>query len=190
MKLDTLLEQRKSSIRKKWFDRIVECYPADGAGFFSKEKDRFANPIGYTLDEETGTLMDGLIEGRDVESLSESLERIIKIKAVQEFTPSEAVEFVFFLKQIVRDELADDLTEPERLHELLEFESRIDRLALLAFGLFMKCREKIYELKSNQIRNRSYKLLERANLLTVQPEEACHTCADPEPPCQNGGHEK
>jgi len=50
-------------------------------------------------------------------------------------------------------------------HELKEIELRIDSLALLAFDLFMACREKIYELKANEARNMTYRLLQKAKLV-------------------------
>jgi hypothetical protein len=55
---------------------------------------------------------------------------------------------------------------------LLLFESKIDDLALLSFDIYMKCREKIYELKSNEVRNMTFRLLQRANLICeIQDQE-------------------
>jgi hypothetical protein len=39
-------------------------------------------------------------------------------------------------------------------------EGRIDQMALLAFDLFMRCRERIYEIKENEAKRRTA-LLER-----------------------------
>ena len=52
------------------------------------------------------------------------------------------------------------------------FESRIDAIALHAFDSFMKCREKIYEIKTNETRNMTFRLLQKAQLLSPKkPEE-------------------
>jgi hypothetical protein len=55
-------------------------------------------------------------------------------------------------------------------HELIERESRIDGLALLCFDIYMKRREKIYEIKVNEIKNRASGLLRKA-CGTVELEE-------------------
>jgi len=40
------------------------------------------------------------------------------------------------------------------------------------FDIYMMCREKIYELKANEVRNRTYRAFKRANLITENsPEE-------------------
>ena len=45
--------------------------------------------------------------------------------------------------------------------ELSEFETRIDRLTLLAFDHYMNCREKIHEIRLGELRNRSVEVMER-----------------------------
>ena len=45
-----------------------------------------------------------------------------------------------------------------------EIYSALDELILSAFDIFMRCREKIYEIRSNEIKRRSYKLWERAGI--------------------------
>ncbi len=83
---------------------------------------------------------------------------------------SGAVAFVIGLKSIVRDEL-QELSE-ENFADLLRFEDRIDRLALQAFDIFMQCREKVYDLKANEVRNMTFRLLERVNELPGQDKPA------------------
>jgi hypothetical protein len=41
------------------------------------------------------------------------------------------------------------------MEELSALETRIDRLALLAFDCYMKCREKIYEIRLGELRRRA-----------------------------------
>ena len=49
--------------------------------------------------------------------------------------------------------------------ELQALDSRIDDLALVCFDHYMKSREMIYELKANEIKERAYTLLKRANMM-------------------------
>jgi hypothetical protein len=93
------------------------------------------------------------------------LNDIIRIKAVQDFTPSQAVSFLPLLKKVVRDELGSDIQRQHFSEELAAFESQIDNLALLSFDIYMKCREKIFELRVNEIKTMTFRLLKRANLI-------------------------
>ena len=43
---------------------------------------------------------------------------------------------------------------------------KIDRLLLLAFDIYMECREKIYDLKANEEKNKVFKAFKRAGLIS------------------------
>jgi hypothetical protein len=51
------------------------------------------------------------------------------------------------------------------------FESKVDSLSLIAFDKFMECREKIYQLRATEEKNRFYRAFERAGLVTELPED-------------------
>ena len=70
------------------------------------------------------------------------------------------------IKKVLRDHLANELQNDANAIQLLEFESKIDQLCLLAFDLYMDCKEKIYELSANETRNRTFRAFERAGLIT------------------------
>jgi hypothetical protein len=165
MNLTTLLTSKKAAILERWFRLILETYPPDTSRFLKKEKDRFANPVGSTISEGIDTLFDELLGEADSLEISPFLDRIIRVRAIQDFTPSLAVGFVFSLKRAIREELRNEIRDDRISHELLAFESRIDRLALLSFDVYMECREKVYDLKATDIKNRTFRLLERANLI-------------------------
>jgi len=73
----------------------------------------------------------------------------VRIRAVQEFSPSAAVGFVYALRGILREELASAGLDAAG-HAAVE--SGVDRLALAAFDAYMKCREKIFEIRVREIR--------------------------------------
>lgn len=150
--LADLLQQNTTVIKERWLEQTLASYPQDSTGFFMKQKDRFANPVGQTLAEETGKIVDGLFADSDPRDLCGHLEEIIKIRAIQEFTPAEAVSFVFLLKDVIRKELGSGLQEPGILNELVTFEARIDQMALFAFDIFVKWREKVYSIRLREIR--------------------------------------
>jgi hypothetical protein len=173
MNLKDLLSNKKSSLIKKWFHAIIENYPADSSHFLSKQKDRFHNPVGYTISEGVEVLFDEILEDADSEKIFPVLNDIIKIKAVQDFSPSKAVSFFFLLKRVIRDEMGDDIMKHGLGEELTRLETQIDKLALLSFDIYMKCRERIYEIKADEARRMTFRLLQRANLICqVQEEDA------------------
>jgi len=164
MQLKKLLEDKKSSIVKKWFEFVIETYAPDAAIFFKSQRDNFANPVGETTRSSLEKLYDVLLERNDVDSITTTLEPLIKIRAVQDFSPSQAVGFLFSLKTIIRDELKKDLKKIDPA-DLASVDSSIDALALIGFDIFVQCREKIYSLKTNEERSKIYTAFARAGLI-------------------------
>jgi hypothetical protein len=98
--------------------------------------------------------------------LSSDLDRIIRIRAIEEFLPSQAIGFTLLLKKAVREMLFNESTDRADFKELSEFESRIDKLALLAFDIYIACREKIFNIRINELtaqRENAHRILSRIN---------------------------
>lgn len=158
MPLSALLSDRRDSLVNKWFDRLIREYPESTSSFLFRERDRFRNPIGHTLKESLSALFDGLIQAQDVVSLDSVLDDIVKMRAVQDFTAAQAVSFPLLLKKIIREECSSEFSRHPA--EFADLETRIDDLTLLAYDLYMRRRERILEIKSNEAK-RSMFLLER-----------------------------
>ena len=166
MDLKKHLKEKKPAILKKWFDAVADTYPENTSGFLKKQKAQFANPVGYTLAEGLDGLFDALLKGMIPETVKTCLDGIVRIRAIQDFPPSEALAFIFQLKKIVRQELGGEiLLKPGMTDELAAFDSTIDDLALFAFDIYMKCREKIYELKAKEATNMTFRLLQQARII-------------------------
>jgi hypothetical protein len=170
MNLNDLLSEKKSSIVQKWFDAIIDSYPDDSSHFLKKQKDQFLNPIGNTISHNIEDLFDEILRDAASEQMFPLLDDIIKIHAVQNFSPSKAVSFMSFLKPVVREVLGSDITRHNLSAELQSFESQIDALTFLSFDIYVKCREKIFEIRVNEIKTLTFRLLRRANLIS-QVEE-------------------
>ena len=95
-----------------------------------------------------------------IDSFTPGLDAIVRIRAVQEFSASQAVSFIFLLKQAVREALAPELAGSALTDAILAFESRIDAVAGRCFDLYMGAREK-YQIRANEIRRQTHFLLER-----------------------------
>jgi hypothetical protein len=164
MTLEDLLTKNRAPILDKWFQIVLKAYPADTRGFLKKQRNRFANPVGRTISEGMEALFEELLHGADPAKISNFLDNIMKIRAVQDLSPSKAVGFIPHLKNVVREVLGDQIGQRRMFESLLEFESRVDDMTLLAFESYMKCREKLYEIKANELRRRTAGLLKKTNL--------------------------
>ena len=170
MKLKDFLLNKRASLIKKWAKVIIETYPLGSHSFFVREKNVFANPVGNTITREVENLYDGLITDGDAEKITSSLDGIIRIRAVQDFEPSQAISFVLRLKDLIRKELGKAGADKGLSDELLQFEKKIDDTLLQAFDIYSQCRKQIYEIRVHEVKNHLGKLLERANLTCEIPE--------------------
>jgi hypothetical protein len=148
--LVNLLLQNQKAILERWLHLILETYPAETSALLKKEKDQFMNPVGSTISREIETLFEELLQGLNSDRLSASLSPILKIRSVQDFSPSQATGFIFLLKKAIQEVLERRIEERQILVEWLKFQSKIDQLALLAFEIYMNCREKIYEIRVHE----------------------------------------
>ncbi|MBI4822971.1 MAG: RsbRD N-terminal domain-containing protein [Nitrospirae bacterium] len=165
--------EKRSEILGRWFDAILDTYPADTASFLKNQKDRFHNPVGYTIYEGIAGIFDEIIkEAGDFDGASPFLDNIIRIRAIQDFAPSSAVSFVVLLKRIIRDELkAANGAFAVSSEELSLLDSKIDNLVLLSFDIYMGCRERLYEIKANEVKRNTFRLLQRAKLICEAQED-------------------
>ena len=149
------MHSKKAAIHKRWLEKTLETYAPDASAFFDRQKDPFANPVGQALRAGTETMLDCLLGEMDAEKICACLEEIIKIRSIQDFTPAQALSFVFSLKQVIREELKSDLN--------VELETRIDQLALFAFDVYVKCRERLYEIRVSEVKRSVSGLMRRLN---------------------------
>ena len=163
MNLMDLLKQERQKVLEMWRERILASYPADGMKYFDSEKDRFLNPVGTRITESVEAVFEEFVKGQSSERLSEALDGIVQIRAVQDFTPAAAVGFVYQFKQVVREVLDGHLADRNHFEQLLEIESAVDAMALLAFERYMLRRERIFQIRANEIKRQSQKLQERTN---------------------------
>ena len=172
--LDRLLLQKKAVIVERWRLLILDTYPADSSRLFKQEKDRFANPIGSIISAGIETLYDELVGEMNPQKLFNCLDSIIRVRAVQDFSPSDTIAFILLLKRVVREELGGEIKERRLFEEILEFESRIDDMMLLTLDVYMKCREQIHEIRIKELkkeRDGVLRLLARTNSKDEEPSK-------------------
>jgi hypothetical protein len=144
--------ENKEDIAGLWLARVLRSYSHESTEFLATERDPFRNPVGSTIRHALDILLDELLLGMDRSRVIPALDSVMQIRAIQDLPPSRALEFLFQLKDILRLEVSG------AQKELLD--GRIDELALLAFDLYVKYRERTYQAKSNEVRRRVF-VLER-----------------------------
>ncbi|MCP4746972.1 MAG: hypothetical protein GY874_12670 [Desulfobacteraceae bacterium] len=162
------ISQHKETIAKKWFELIINSYPAETARFLKTRNDPFANPVGMSTRQSLEVLIDCLTDQIDQtgqDKARSALDTILRIRAIQDFTPAQAIRFVFDVKQVIRQTLSVEHSDSQTVKEMAALDRQVDELGLLGFDIYMKCREKIYDLKANEIKSRIYKAFSRAGII-------------------------
>jgi hypothetical protein len=128
----------------RWLALALEFHSADTVRFLGKEKDPFRNPVGHTLRENLAVLLEQLLGSMEAEPAQAAVGNILRIRAVQDLTASQAVQFVFQLRPILRQ------FQPAADYEVLD--GRIDQLALWAFEEYVRCRERLADIRIRESR--------------------------------------
>lgn len=151
MEIKKLLIENKETILDKWIDHVLSIYPAEGHNIFKTRKDRFANPVGFSVRSGLNDLYKIFCGEMEISKVPEILEQLIKIRSVQDMAPSEAVGFIFALKQIVIEKSRRGGKVDLNLEDLLAFEEGIEKIALMVFDLYMNSRELLGRIRMNEL---------------------------------------
>jgi hypothetical protein len=138
--LKETLRQKKTQILEEWIRRMIHSSNDGIASFLNRPQNRFANPVAYAFQEAMEAIFQALINDCEVDA--NILEYAIKIKAVHEKDASAGIGFIFLLKEAIRA-TTSRLTAPG---ELVDIESRIDRIAAIALDMFNANRSRITEI--------------------------------------------
>ena len=145
--------QKKEVIVRNWIQSIFDTYPVETSSFLSEQKNQFSNPVGHIISDAAKNIFESILNGNQDLEIKIFLNDIIKVRAVQNFLPSEAAGFILSLKNIIREELSQEIREEIHFNEFWKIGIEIDKVALIAFDLFMEAREKIFQLRINEIKN-------------------------------------
>jgi hypothetical protein len=126
MHLKEELNKNKTLFVKKWFQATIDTYPAQTAKILGKDSNRFDNPIGSVTRESIENVFNLILKDYTQQTLEKELDPIIRIRAVQSFSASEAVSFVFALKEIGEKIIDASL--------IRKFDKLVDNIALAAFN--------------------------------------------------------
>jgi len=170
MTFTELLQKNKDAIIQRWLEKVFTTYSGEASAALLGEKDPFANPVGMSLRKGTRGIFEALLDGMNVEKIRRYLNEILKIRAVQEFSASQAVSFLFLLKEALQEELGQAAKDSRFSSELTELDGQIDRIALDAFDIYVRYREQVYELRVNEVKRRGLWVVDKINKRDLEPK--------------------
>jgi len=169
---DELLHKSSDAIVTRWLEAALSTYPEESAAVFRREKDPFANPIGHSLRTGTREIFSALLDGGDDAKIRQQLHEIINIRAVQELSASQALGFIFELRDAIREELGAAAHDPQYAPGLAGLDGQIDQIALVAFDVFVQSRERLSELRVNEIKRQVSWVVGKLNADGTDPGSA------------------
>lgn len=159
-----LLPQQKKEILDRWRTLIISSYPEQTSRFLARESDPFANPVGKAVNAMASAVIDELAEENvDLDRISEPLEYFVKIRAIQEFSASEAVVFILLLKEAVGAVVLPSSPAVSHYESILSLYRSIDRIALFTFDKYTECRENLQRIRISELK-KSYLMSRQTSL--------------------------
>ena len=170
MDIEERLLKNKKTLLGKWFDLLADSYPLETVRLLKKETDQFANPVGHTFRVALGDILEEFLGENSADAMAPLLDKVIRIRAIQDFSPSSSLAFIFGLKKIAGEVLEGEIAAGEvSPQELSDLEERVDGLALFALNVYMRCRENLFEVRMTEVKNRTHRLLQRAQIIAEVP---------------------
>ncbi|MDH5655173.1 MAG: RsbRD N-terminal domain-containing protein [Spirochaetia bacterium] len=155
MSLVDYLKEKKPKIFEEW--KKVSLLPFQEGSTFYKNTGQFSNPVAWTTEKELNNIYDALTGLLDEKSVDRAIDGIVRIRAVQEASPSDSIQFLSNFKTVLKNQFKDFESlklksgETISMDEFSDMISGIDRLIYRAFDLYMSCREQLFKIKLDQI---------------------------------------
>ncbi|MDR0239093.1 MAG: RsbRD N-terminal domain-containing protein [Deltaproteobacteria bacterium] len=148
-----LCRTEQEQILAQWNEAVFATYPLDTTGLARTREDQFRNPGGHAIRlalEETYKAVSGQLSSEKL--LRGALVMFVKLRAVQTFTPVQAMGVMYLLKPLLRERILPACLQNGLLDEYLEAESRLDTAALLACDMYVASRVQVFEERVGEIK--------------------------------------
>ncbi|MFP5231400.1 MAG: RsbRD N-terminal domain-containing protein [Acidobacteriota bacterium] len=132
------------SIVDAWFLKSIEIYPPAVRDTLIRTTDQFRNPLAFNLRQSLETLVHQVADRMNPEAVNKALDGIVRLRAVQECSPSEAVSFAARLDEVIREQQAETLFPNLKQH--------IGQLTECALQQYNSCKEEILQIRSRSQR--------------------------------------
>ncbi len=138
-----LLRARKGEIVSAWAACAFRSYPAQTARFLAEEPDPFRNPVGHLFRHHLAALFDELVGEMDPQRVVVALDAIARVRAVQDGTQPDALEFLGRVKGIIGRSLGG-------CEQAGVFGQQIETISSLASERLAHCRERMTEVQAHE----------------------------------------
>lgn len=128
-------------LAERWLELVLASYPAAARTSLTETADPFRNPVGAALGGNLRLLARELLGEMNGEAVASAMDAVVRLRAVQGFSPSAALKFVFDLRRAAA-EAGCEIPQ-----------ARIDELALKGFDQYMSCREQVFALRLKELRS-------------------------------------
>ncbi|ADW16484.1 hypothetical protein Despr_0300 [Desulfobulbus propionicus DSM 2032] len=160
MELQKALANKKKEILSLWIERTLDSYASPG--FFKQSQDPFANPVGSNISAGLTSIYELLLTDTDQQAYCQPIDQVVRIRAVQDFTPAQAVAPFLELKWVVKQVFSLDKETKPLLGLLDQLDCTIDGIALTAFNIYSECREQLYQNRIRELKSGSAILTDAA----------------------------
>ena len=167
MSIKNLLTEHRERIIAEWLAEVERGYPLSSAGYLRASSHPFLNPAGLRHREAVEAMLDYLRNETARENLDSALEELMRVRAVQDFTPETGFSLIYALKRILHRICGPELEEHAKnagLEEFRRLEEKLDGLMLLALGAYVRCRDKVAELRVEEFKRRHSQIFRLAGL--------------------------
>lgn len=126
MSTEDIISARRDAAIQKWTEAVFAMYPFETTGFIRTQRDQFANPVGHAT-RAAGEQIYDAVTGRDVdmEKVHASVAALIRIRAVQDLKPEQAVGVLYLYKSVLRELLLADMLAAGDVQGFLDMGDRL-----------------------------------------------------------------
>jgi hypothetical protein len=157
MALRDLIALKRKALCERWVDSVLAGYDPRLGAAWKKRPDPFTNPIAFILTERAPGLLAALAGEADEKATAAALEDVLSVRAVQDMAPSKAVEAVWRWREVLEEMLSPGPDDREELR------GRVERLGLMAFDAYMRCRERVFRIRQDELKRSVASLMRRFN---------------------------
>ncbi len=155
--LKNICNENKDKLLLLWLNDFFNHHKLDDIGVSRTIDDKFLNPVAFTIKAATAELLPAILgEDIDPENIKFHINEILKIQAIQQLSPAQALLPIINIKSHI---LALITEKNEYLREYLEISQRLDTLLLMAFDIFTQEKEKIYRIRVNELKSAQSQIL-------------------------------
>lgn len=169
MNITEMCLARRDAVLPRWVEGFFAAYPLESTGFLRTSSDPFANPVGKVTHEAVAVLYDA-VAGADLapETVRGALESLMRLRGVQDMAPSRAVGPLHRIKSLLRSELLpawlEEGVSADRLETYFALEDRVDSLVLMALDLYAGAREKVFNIRVEEVKRSQSQVVRWAKL--------------------------